>query len=75
MKYLILIIFAGLLLTSIASIASDITCYRGEELVYKGKASHIWIGEGYIDFVNSDNKRMYIPGKCIIKSDNDKTWG
>lgn len=74
MKYLTLIIFAGLFVTSVAS-ASEISCYRGDELIYKGKASHIWIGKDYIDFVNSENKRMYIPGKCEIKSDNDKTWG
>jgi hypothetical protein len=72
MKHLMLI---GLLLASMASHASYIICYSEGKLVYKGIASHIWIGQNYIDFVNSENKRMYIPGKCIIKSDNAKTWG
>jgi hypothetical protein len=73
MKYLML--FVVFFSISISSRASEITCYRGDKLVYQGKASNIWIGGDYVMFVNSKNKKMYIPGRCVIKSDNSETWG
>lgn len=75
MKYLKLILFAGLLLTNITCYASYVKCYRGEKIIWEGWASHIWIQKDSIIFRNIDGKRMYIPEKCIVTSDNSNTWG
>lgn len=73
MKYLMM--FTGSLMISTSCIASDITCYRGETVIYQGKGTHVWVGQNYIDFVTHEGKRMHIPGQCMVRSDNDKTLG
>lgn len=65
MKYILSI--SILILATSISYASDISCYSGDTIIYKGQANSFKYNDDFITFFDmKTKKRTYVEGNCII---------